>query len=31
MVYPRSRHGLDRRVSPHSAEFQWRRLQRLLD
>ncbi|MFK7742659.1 MAG: DPP IV N-terminal domain-containing protein [Planctomycetota bacterium] len=30
MVYPRSRHGLNRQVSPHSREFQWRRLQKLL-
>ena len=31
MVYPRSRHGLHPEVGGHSQEFQWRRLQRLLD
>ena len=31
MVYPRSRHGLNGAVRGHSSEFQWRRLQRLLD
>jgi dipeptidyl-peptidase 4 len=30
MLYPRSRHSLDRRVRGHSQEFQWRRLERLL-
>jgi dipeptidyl-peptidase-4 len=30
MVYPRSRHGLDPRVNGHSHEFQWLRLQKLL-
>jgi dipeptidyl-peptidase 4 len=30
MLYPRSRHGLDRRVRGHSQEFQWRRLEQLL-
>ncbi|MFM1873446.1 MAG: hypothetical protein RL398_2868 [Planctomycetota bacterium] len=30
MVYPRSRHGLNREVNAHSQEFQWLRLQRLL-
>ncbi|MEO6596991.1 MAG: DPP IV N-terminal domain-containing protein [Planctomycetota bacterium] len=30
MVYPRSRHGLNRSVSGHSEEFQWRRLEKLL-
>ena len=30
MVYPRSRHGLDPRVNGHSQEFQWLRLQKLL-
>lgn len=30
MVYPRSRHGPNPRVEPHLQEFQWRRLQRLL-
>jgi len=31
MVYPRSRHGLNPRVNGHSQEFQWRRLQKLLE
>ncbi|MCR9243593.1 MAG: S9 family peptidase [bacterium] len=31
MMYPRSRHGLNRSVSRHSREFQWRRLARLLE
>ncbi|MFN3241201.1 MAG: DPP IV N-terminal domain-containing protein [Planctomycetota bacterium] len=31
MVYPRSRHGLNGQVRQHSSEFQWRRLQKLLD
>ena len=31
MVYPRSRHGLHRELDAHSQEFQWRRLQRLLE
>jgi dipeptidyl-peptidase 4 len=30
MIYPRSRHGLNPQVNEHSQEFQWRRLQRLL-
>ena len=31
MMYPRSRHGLDRKVRGHSQEFQWSRLKKLLD
>jgi len=31
MVYPRSRHGLAREVSKHSQEYQWLRLQKLLE
>jgi dipeptidyl-peptidase-4 len=31
MVYPRSRHGLHPAVGGHSQEFQWLRLQRLLE
>jgi len=31
MVYPRSRHGLAREVSRHSQDFQWLRLQKLLE
>lgn len=30
MVYPRSRHGLAREVGRHSQEYQWLRLQKLL-
>ncbi len=31
MVYPRSRHGLNREVDAHSREYQWLRLKRLLE
>ncbi|MBX3461550.1 MAG: DPP IV N-terminal domain-containing protein [Planctomycetes bacterium] len=31
MLYPRSRHGLHPEVRAHGDEFQWRRLQRLLE
>jgi len=30
MLYPRSRHGLNRAVSGHSRELQWLRLKKLL-
>lgn len=31
MCYPRSRHGLSREVDPHSQEYQWLRLKKLLE